>query len=205
MFFPGLILKQVYVFQTLKEMKTQKCCRKLELEPTTRPIWCQSLLISLLRDKLPQISLVPTLYWKTKLKRVRSTLISALDYIGWGLKSQKVANPGAGKGCSAIGSPCQPAGPEGQRGTDGGPRPKEAAQEPPGPGFSTRAPRTGPIRARRQASSPRSRPQRHHSEKRQRGTEASRGRDALRRGWNCLRDGGGARRPARKRRQGFSF
>lgn len=113
--------------------------------------------------------------------------------------------PGAGKGCAAGGSPRQPARPEGQRGTDGGPRPREAAQEPSGPGFSTRAPRTGPIRARRLARSPKSRPQRHHSEKKQRGTEASRGRGALRKGWNCLRDGGGARHPARKRRQGFSF
>lgn len=63
MFFSTFILKQVYIFQILKEMKHKNATGKLELEPTLYVQFSVSLcFISLLRDKLPQITRVPWFY-----------------------------------------------------------------------------------------------------------------------------------------------
>lgn len=87
-------------------------------------------------------------------------------------------------------------------GARGPERPRRSHRDPASPPRATYWPHPGPATSQEsQVPTPKA----PFGKKKQRGTEASRGRDALSKGWNCLRDGGGARHPARKRRQGFSF
>lgn len=190
-------------------MKHKNATGKPELEPTLYVQFSVSLcFISLLRDKLPQITRVPWFYWKTRPKGVISTLTSSLHYTGWRL----IAGTEAWR--LRLQEWSRDAPPEGQDATWQGLRASVAPTGVPGPDA-----RRGPSGSTETQPSP---PQRHapapttrwNSQvptpeapfgKKQRGAEASQGGGILHRRWNCLRDGGGERHPAWKRRQGFSL